>query len=176
MIIISEPSQSGSRAASGRATRWVLAVAAGLGLAVCGVCWRLAAQEVVSPRAPLGEVKSGFFIPDYYDPPNQNQMKSLLRGAEAQHQPDGSVVIKELQVETYSTNGKTMMIVRAPECNYDLANQTATSSNHIEAASGDGKLYIEGEGFRWDQNHSIFTISNRVHTTIRQEPEKTAVP
>jgi hypothetical protein len=125
----------------------------------------LFAQDLSEPS--FGRVKD-FFVPDYYDPPNQNQMKSLLRGAEAQPQANGRVLIKELQLETYREDGKTEMIVRAQECTYDQGKQTASSASRIEARSGDGKLTIEGEGFLWQQTNSLFTISNRVHTTIRQ--------
>jgi hypothetical protein len=124
----------------------------------------------VSLTPAFGKVKN-FFVPDYYDPPNQNQMKSLLRGAEAEPQPNGWVLIHELQLETYGTDGKLEMSVHAPQCYYNSATQSATSASHIEARSGDGHLMIEGEGFLWQPASSIFTISNRVHTTIRQASE-----
>jgi hypothetical protein len=119
----------------------------------------------------FGQVKN-FFVPDYYDPPNQNQMKSLLRGAEAEPQPNGCVLIHELQLETYGIDGRLQMSVHAPVCSYNSATQSASSSSHIEARSGDGHLLIEGEGFLWKQTNSTFTVSNRVHTIIRQEPDK----
>jgi hypothetical protein len=132
-------------------------------------------KAVVPDQASLGRVKD-FFVPDYYDPPNQNKMKSLLRGAEAQPQPDARVLIKEAQLETYRLDGRAEMVVRTPECTYNQAAQTASSTNRIEARSGDGKLFIEGEGFNWEQTNSVFTISNRVHTIIRSEPDKFALP
>lgn len=124
------------------------------------------ADEVVATPA-FGRVKN-FSVPDYYEAPNQNQMKSLLRGGEAEPQPNGRVLIRDLQVETYRLDGTTDLTVRAPECLYDAAAQTASSASRIEARSGDGKLFIEGEGFRWQQTDSTFTISNRVHTIILQ--------
>lgn len=134
-----------------------------------------AAPATVPEEASLGRVKD-FFVPDYFDPPDQNKIKSLLRGAEARPQPNARVYIKEAQLETYRLDGKAEMIVRAPECIYNQATQTASSTNRIEARSGDGRLFIEGEGFNWEQTNSVFTISNRVHTIIRSEPEKTTVP
>jgi hypothetical protein len=123
------------------------------------------------PEPSFGRVKD-FYVPNYYDPPNQNQMKSLLRGAEAQPEPNGRVLIKGLLLETYHEDGKTEMIVRARECIYDQGQQTASSPSRIEARSGDGKLYIRGEGFLWQQTNSLFTISNRVHTIILQPMAK----
>jgi hypothetical protein len=138
-----------------------------------GLAGGLFAQETNSPAAnpvntpAFGRVKN-FFVPDYYEAPNQNQMKSLLRGAEAEPQPNGRVLIHELQVETYGPDGAIELTVHAPECLYNSVTQTASSASHIEAQSGDGKMFIEGEGFLWEQANSRFTISNRVHTTIRQ--------
>jgi hypothetical protein len=128
------------------------------------------ATHALSALPGFGRLNN-FFMPDYYDPPNQNQMKSLLRGAQAEPQPNGCVLIHELQLETYSPEGHLEMSVHAPQCLYNVATQTASSASHIEARSGDGHLLIEGEGFLWLQTNSTFTISNRVHTIIRQEPE-----
>ena len=163
--------QSSRSPGAGRFVCGVTCLVTVVSLFVVGLLARSFAQDQEQPvveQPTLGQVKN-FAVPDYYDPPNQDQMKSLLRGAEAQPQPNGRVLIKDLQLETYNTNGSTAMIVRAPDCTYDQINQTATSSNRIEASSGDGKLHIEGEGFRWEQAGSMFTISNSVHTTIRRE-------
>ena len=123
-------------------------------------------DEVVATPT-FGRVKD-FSVPDYFESPNQNQMKSLLRGQEAQPQANGRVFIRGLQVETFRLDGSIDITVRAPECLYNSVEQTATSAGRIEARSGDGRLFIEGEGFRWQQTDSTFTISNRVHTIILQ--------
>ena len=150
-----------------------LVFSAGGGRRLCAADRKDAASA--EEQFSLGNVKN-FVVPDYYDPPNQNQIKSLLRGAQAQPQPNGRVLVKELRLETYGTNGRAVMIVRAPDCTYDQAAQTATSANHIEARSGDSKLSIEGMGFRWDQANSTFVISNEVRTMIRQSPDTISVP
>ena len=132
--------------------------------------WSLFAQETMPA---LGRVKN-FFVPDYYPPPNQNQMKSLLRGAEAQPQTDRSVLIKELSVETYRPDGTVELTIHSPECSYNPAEQSAASASHIEARSGDGRLLVEGEGYFWQNADSTFVISNRVHTIV--QPEKPILP
>lgn len=153
-----------------------------LGAVMSASVGNLSAAETNPPAAALsvpaesfGKVKN-FFVPDYYESPHQNQMKSLLRGAEAEPQPQGRVLIRELQVETYALDGKIEMTVHAPECIYDSADQSASSTSHIEVRSGDGKMLVEGEGFLWHNADSTFTISNRVHTIIRQSPAKPLVP
>jgi len=127
------------------------------------------------PTESFGRVKN-FFVPDYYESPNQNQMKSLLRGAEAEPQTNGSVLIRELQVETYAVSGTVEMTARAPECVYNATEQTANSASHIEVRTGDGGMLVKGEGFLWHNADSTFTISNRVHTIIRQTPAKVPAP
>jgi hypothetical protein len=147
-------------------------------LVALGLGQTLAAQETNAPatNAPvpavaattsLGRVRN-FSVPDYFEPPNHNRMKSLLRGGEAAPQPDGRVLIRDLHVETYRLDGTTEFTIRAPECLYDVGGQVASSAGRFEAHSGDGKLVIRGEGFRWQQADATFTISNRVHTVIQQ--------
>jgi len=110
---------------------------------------------------------SDFTSVEYFEPPNQQQMKSRLSGAEAQPQPGGLLIIKQLQLETFNANGTPEMIVNAPECVYDTFNRVANSPGHLQAQTGDGKFRVEGDGFLWRQNDSLLTISNHIHTVIR---------
>ena len=109
---------------------------------------------------------SNFTSVEYFEPPQQQQMKSRLSGAEAQPQAGGLLVIKQLNLETFDANGKPEMIVNAPECVYDTFNRVANSPGHLVAQTGDGKFHVEGDGFLWRQNDSFLTISNNVHTVI----------
>ena len=148
-------------------TFWAVAV-----LAVGALSWSLFAQDAMPA---LGRVKN-FFVPDYYPPPNQNQMKSLLRGAEAEPQADRSVLIKDLSVETYRPDGTVELTIHSPECSYNPAEQSATSASHIEARSGDGRMLVEGEGYFWQNADSTFVISNRVHTIVQAPLDKPKQP
>jgi hypothetical protein len=108
----------------------------------------------------------------YYDAaPLQRQMKSRLSGAEAQPLPGGLLVIKQLKLETFTTNGSPQAIVEAPECVYDMRNGVANSAGHLQLQSGDGKIRVEGDGFLWRQDDSFLKISNNVHTVIETGPE-----
>ena len=134
------------------------------GVAICGSI--LSAQQ-----PPFGWGKN-FSVPEYYDPPHQNQMKSLLAGAEAQLQADGTFLIKELKLETYRENGEREIVVMSPECVYDSARRVASSASRLQIQTGDGQFSIEGEGFLWQQTNFSLIISNHVHTTIRPESRK----
>jgi len=111
---------------------------------------------------------SDFTSVEYFEPPNQQQMKSRLSGAEAQPLAGGLLAIKQLKLETFDASGKPEMIVNAPECVYDTLNHTASSPGHLTAQTGDAKYRVEGDGFLWRQNDSKLTISNNVQTVIEK--------
>jgi len=111
---------------------------------------------------------------EYYAQPNQTQMKSRLTGAEAQPLAGELLIIKQLKLEMFSTNGHPQAVVEAPECVYDMRNNTANSAGHLQLQSGDGKIRTEGDGFLWRQDDSFLTISNHVHSVIEIGPEMNA--
>jgi hypothetical protein len=118
---------------------------------------------------------SGFTSVEYYPVPLQQQMKSRLSGAEAQPEPGGLLVIKQLKLETFNTNGSPQAVVEAPECVYDAQHYTANSAGHLQLQNGDGRIRTEGDGFLWRQEDSFLTISNHVHTMIETGPETKAL-
>lgn len=119
---------------------------------------------------------SDFTSIEYFEPPQQQQMKSRLSGAEAQPQAGGLLVIKQLKLETFDASGKPEMIVNAPECVYDTFQHTASSAGHLEAQSGDGRYRVEGDGFLWRQNDSFLTISNHAYSVIKTSVGKPTKP
>ena len=145
-------------------TLWVLPMLAVLGFAIIAT----RAQQNTSGHA------SDFTSVEYYEPPHQQQIKSRLSGAEALPQPGGLLVVKQLKLETFDLNGKSDIIVNAPECIYDTLNGVAASPGPLQMRTGDGKFRVEGEGFLWRQTNSFLTISNRVRTVIEIPSEKKA--
>jgi hypothetical protein len=124
------------------------------------------AQQNATGRA------SDFTSVEYFDPPNQKQMKSRLSGASAQPEAEagGLLVIKQLKLEIFNTDGSVKIIARAPQCVYDTMNGVANSPGKLQLQSGDGKLRVEGNGFLWRQSDSLLTISNNVRTEIESDP------
>lgn len=108
---------------------------------------------------------------EYFEPPHQQQMKSRLAGAEARPQAGGLLVIKDLKLETFDTNGVLEAVIRAPHCVYDTQKGVANSPGHLWLETGDRASHVEGDGFLWRQSNSLLTISNHVRTVI----EKTSV-
>ena len=108
-----------------------------------------------------------FSVPQYFDPPHETQMKSLLEGAEAEPGNNGLVTIRKAKVQTFNEAGVRQMTVRAPQCVFDSKTQTVSSAGRFEMETSDSKLTLEGEGFSFQQTNSNLIISNQVRTLVR---------
>jgi hypothetical protein len=124
-----------------------------------------AAMESRAQSNVLGHA-SDFTSVEYYPAPNQQQIKSRLSGAEAQPLPGGLLAIKQLKLETFGPDGKSEIVVKAPECLYDQLAGTASSAGRLQVQYQGGKIRVEGEGFLWRQSDSFLTISNRPSTVL----------
>jgi hypothetical protein len=107
-----------------------------------------------------------FTSTEYYEPPHQQQIKSVMSGAEALPQPGGLLVIKQLKLETFDLDGKLEITIMAPECIYDTIKGVANSTGHLQVRIGDGKIRTEGDGFLWRQREQKLIISNNVCTVF----------
>jgi hypothetical protein len=108
---------------------------------------------------------SDFSSAEYYEAPHQQVIKSRLSGADAQ--PQGQLLlIKQLKLEMFDTNGILQVVIKAPECVYDTQNGLANSPGHLRVETADGKSHVEGDGFLWRQADQFLTISNNVKTVI----------
>jgi len=125
---------------------------------------------------PAGRAPNGFTSVQYYDPPNQMQVRSRLSGAEAQPMTGGLLVVKGLKLEMFATNGEPQVIIHAPECIYNTLKHTAYSPGHLLLQNGDDKIRVEGDGFLWRQDDSFLTISNSVRTTVETAANERFAP
>src|SRR5471030_96116 len=131
------------------------AILAGSVLVLLAVAFVVRAQPTATGHA------NDFSSVEYYEAPNQQQVKTRLSGAEAVPLAGGLLVVKQLKLETYTTNGTPEVVVSAPDCVYDTIKSTASSPGKVRLQTGDGKISVEGEGFLWRQTDSLLTISNR---------------
>jgi hypothetical protein len=121
----------------------------------------------------------GFKSVDFYDQPAPNQtnrLKTIATGARAVPQPGGVVLVDKMRIDTIEVDGRTNMVVQAPECLFDQNRRVAYSTGHVEVVSASGQFFMEGLGFLCSHTNSRVVISNRVHTVIRQDLMKTAAP
>jgi hypothetical protein len=119
---------------------------------------------------------NNFTSTEYYGPTNQQQIKSILSGAEALPQPGGLLIIKQLKLEMFNPDGRLEWVVNAPECVYDTFKGVANSPGHLEVRTGDGKFRVDGEGFLWRQSDSFLTISNNVRTVVENGAKMNTMP
>ena len=133
-------------------------------LLVVSVAWL--ASVAVGVRAQQAGHASGFTTTQYCEAPHQQQVESILSGAEALPQAGGLLIIKQLELKTFDTNGNIKIIVTAPECIYDTMGGTASSGGPLHLQNGDGRFSVDGEGFLWRRTDQFLTISNRVRTRI----------
>ncbi|HEY1790132.1 MAG TPA: hypothetical protein VGJ73_18440 [Verrucomicrobiae bacterium] len=130
----------------------------------------LAAPSVRAQQVPISGSANDFNSVEYYGAPHQQDIKRLFSGAEAQPLAGGLLLVKKVKIEMFDLNGKLQLVAEAPECIYDPVNVVANSPGEVHLRTGDGELQIDGEGFIWQQNESVFTISNQVETVIDRKP------
>jgi lipopolysaccharide export system protein LptA len=132
---------------------------------------------VAQPQQTL--IVTNFSAPQFYPPPNQAQLKSLLQGSEGRTLPAGKMLVEKAKLQTFKENGEHELLILAPQCVYDSGQRTASSAGPIRGESADGRFLTEGEGFLWRQtgqtNSSLF-ISNKVHTFVQGELMATPPP
>jgi len=114
-----------------------------------------------------GKLKGFTVSPEFYT--NSSQMKSLLKGAEAEPLPGGQIRLKEARLQTFHTNGTKELLVIAPDCLFDSNAKMASSPGPLEAATADGRFAMAGVGFAYEQNAACLQISNQVKTTVQVE-------
>jgi hypothetical protein len=127
---------------------------------------------VVRAQQPAKGHANDFSSVEYFEPPHQTLMKTRLSGAEAQPQTDGLLLIHQLKLETFDSNGVPGLIVKAPHCIYDTMHGLASSAGHLRLETADGSSHVEGDGFLWRQTNSFLTISNNVQTVIEAGAKK----
>lgn len=126
---------------------------------------------------PMGLFKgTNITWPEFYDPPNQNQMKSLLTSARVEPLGNGSFLLHAARLETFGTNGAREMTITTPGCVYDMAQGTVSSSEPIQVRSDDGRLRSDGKGFVWRQRERTLIITNHINSVFHLPPRGTGPP
>jgi hypothetical protein len=122
----------------------------------------------VSAQPQMGGKGKNLGFSDY---DSQNRISSQLFAKEAG--PKGQLIeITGLKVELYGYDGGTKatnLIVNATNCLFDQKSKLATSDQAVQATSGDGKIKLNGVGFRFEQAHSKIIVSNRVMIEISRD-------
>src|SRR5258708_3629519 len=61
---------------------------------------------------------------DFFEPPHDGQMKSLLEGAQAQQLPDKRFLVTGVKLQKFHEDGGLELLIKTPECYYDPADHS----------------------------------------------------
>ncbi len=150
--------------------------ASGLRFARLGMIAICAGVLTAAAEKPSANSVKDFSVPEYYDPPHERQMKSLLQGAQAEQQPGGLIWITDVKLQTFNETGEPQMLVQAPHCILDPIQKAVSSNGPLSVKSVNGQFYLEGEGFLWQPTNSNLTISNRVRTVLHNSSNLSIKP
>ncbi|PWU15244.1 MAG: hypothetical protein C5B50_15700 [Verrucomicrobia bacterium] len=132
---------------------------------VFGVCYLLGVCVSLAQAPPVRNFK----VATWFEPPHEQQMHTLLTGAEAQPLPGDRSLIKKPEFTEYLENGQVQITIETPQCIYDRLRASASSPEHLLVRAAEGRFLIEGDGFLWLQTNANLIISNRVHTFVQQQ-------
>lgn len=140
-----------------------------LGFALALSVWLLATLDNRAQPRPPDFRASDFSMDMYFEPPNEQKVKMRFAGAESKPVAGGLLMIKQLKLEVFSTNGSAQLIAQAPSCTIAPLDAQAYSAEHLTLRSGDGRLHLEGDGFliAWREEAMSLTLSNRVKTLLQ---------
>lgn len=110
-------------------------------------------------------------IKDFQAPASDDSgRKSFLKGKDASHVGDGVFQITAPHVETYKPDGSLDITIDAANCFFDKdKTKEVWSETSLAMKTGDGRLALQGVGFRWNPSKSLLTISNQVQATIHRD-------
>ena len=130
----------------------------------------VAGRNLAQSLPPIGHAQD-FSTDVYYDPPNGEQIKARLTGAEALPLPGGLLDVKQFHMDTFGTNGVQQASAQAASCTFAPLDSVAYSPSHLLVVSGDGRSRVEGDGFRivWQTNAMSMMLSNNVHAVFETE-------
>ena len=139
-------------------------------MAVAGVALILRAADDRAPGLPpsVKDMRAaGFSSEQYFEEPNQQQIKLRFSGASVAPLPGGLQQVSQVRVELFNTNGQTRAVAETAQCELSPFDGVASSAGRLVMRSGDGKFHLEGDGFQWRQNEMTLILSNKVHTVLK---------
>lgn len=142
--------------------------------AIAARVFTLAAAWGCASAFGQGAQGTGLKFPVYYDaselaPGQTNRLKMLITSAAAELQPNSTVRMGGMHLEHYDGFGRTNLIATSPECTYNQAQKTVSSSAKLSVNADNGVLLVEGVGFFCTFTNVTLHLSNNVMTRIRQD-------
>lgn len=141
------------RCLAGRVVGWVCAL---------GLAWTAWGAE------PATQKVKGFRYPDYDE---RGQLRFEMLGDEALFPGNGPIQIVNLRL-TFFEEGKAMLLMTTPQCEFDRTQRTAASTAAVRVARAD--MLLTGTGFAWQSRDSTIAIHRDTKVVLRnmREPAK----
>lgn len=130
------------------------------------VCAVLVAAGIMTGQTPNNTSSAARRVSFYHKEGNRNV--AHFTASEAIPQGGSLLLTRNFRMETFrEKDGSEEVLAEAPECLFDMTTKLASSPGPIQMRHADGLFYLEGRGFRWDQENSRLIVSNQVHTVIQ---------
>lgn len=108
-------------------------------------------------------------VKNFSAPAQDNEGKrSLIKGSEARSLGNDLYEITSVVVTNYDALDRVEMSIESPKCTYSAQTKVANSASALSVKGGEDKFSIKGEGWMWEPNKTLLTISNKVEATIRK--------
>lgn len=95
--------------------------------------------------------------------------KNLVTGSKVEYRTAGLALVTEMRIVNCKEDGSTNLIVKAPECSFQIGPRVVSSPGPLQIETGDGQFLIEGNGFHCQLTNFNLIVSNNVQTTVRRE-------
>lgn len=125
---------------------------------------------LASAQNPIGSKAKNVEYP-LYD--SQQRLRSLILAQDAASKGNQQMELKGLTVESYAYNGNqrlTNMVVKSPQCLFNMKTREADSNSGVTAYSTDGRIQISAQSFHWiQQTNAPIILSNKVVIILGKE-------
>ncbi|MSU33900.1 MAG: hypothetical protein EXS36_02095 [Pedosphaera sp.] len=126
----------------------------------------LIAAGILTAQTPTNAPSAARKVSFYHKEGNRNV--AHITASEATPQGGSLLLARNFRMETFrEKDGSEELVAEAPECLFDMTTKLASSPGPIQVRHADGLFFLEGRGFRWDQESSRLIVSNHVHTVIQ---------
>ena len=94
---------------------------------------------------------------------------SILTGAEAVFQADGTMALTDPRLVTVTADGKTNLVFSASDCLYDQDKKTIRSPGALSLATGDGQMQLKGVGFSGNLAGPTLSVLSHVEAKLDKQ-------
>ncbi|HEY3854593.1 MAG TPA: LptA/OstA family protein [Verrucomicrobiae bacterium] len=129
------------------------------------ICWMLWVALPLLGQAPTEAVANHFRIAHYTDTPKGRVLEMLVSAQHGESGKNGDVATQFEMTEF--RNGRTNLIAVGPECHISPA--SAWDAGHIEMFTPSTNVFVQGDGFFFNETNHFLFLSNNVETRVARE-------